>query len=122
LELTWISNLMAERAEEHNKDRNASERKQLKDNVFKRCQDLLDEWEKIAEQFRENGTALQYQREVGSAQRLLYEFLSPELDAISPRFKKFRANRSMRDVEPEVNLWLRSLDNISLEDGEDGEK
>jgi len=122
LELTWISNLMAERAEEHNKDRNASERKQLKDNVFKRCQDLLDEWEKIAEQFRENGTALQYQREVGSAQRLLYEFLSPELDAISSRFKKFRANRSMRDVEPEVNLWLRSLDNISLEDGEDGEK
>ena len=74
----------------------------------------------IAQQFRENGTALQYQREEGSAQRLLYEFLSPELDGVSPRFKKFRANRSMRDVEPEVNLWLRSLDNISLEDDLDG--
>ncbi|MCF7961278.1 MAG: DISARM system helicase DrmA [Pirellula sp.] len=120
LELTWISNLIAERAEEHNKDRSAAERKLLKDNVFKRCQDLLDEWEMIAQQFRENGTALQYQREVGSAQRLMYEFLSPELDGVSPRFKKFRANRSMRDVEPEVNLWLRSLDNISLEDDLDG--
>ena len=120
LELTWISNLIAERAEEHNKDRSAAERKLLKDNVFKRCQDLLDEWEMIAQQFRENGTALQYQREVGSAQRLMYEFLSPELDGVSPRFKKFRANRSMRDVEPEVNLWLKSLDNISLEDDLDG--
>jgi superfamily II DNA/RNA helicase len=34
-ELTWISNLMAERAAEHNKDRSASDRQQLKDNVFK---------------------------------------------------------------------------------------
>jgi len=118
-ELTWVSTLMAERAAEHNKDRSDSERQQLKDNVFKRCQDLLDEWEQIAEQYRQNGTALQYQREVGSAQRLLYQFLDPDLDAVSPRFKKFRANRSMRDVEPEVNLWLRTLDNVTLEDGED---
>ena len=119
-ELTWISSLMAERAEEHNKDRSALERQQLKDNVFKRCQDLLDEWEQIAEQYRQNGTTLQYQSEVGSARRLLYQFLDPELDEVSPRFRKFRANRSMRDVEPEVNLWLRNLDNVSLEDGEDG--
>ena len=119
-QLTWISNLMAERAEEHNKDRSAAERQQLKHNLFKRCQDLLDEWEQIAEQYRQNGTTLQYQNEVGSAKRLLYQFLDPELDQVNPRFKKFRANRSMRDVEPEVNLWLRSLDNVSLEDGEDG--
>jgi len=96
------------------------ERQQLKDNVFKRCQDLLDEWEQIAEEYRQNGTTLQYQSEVGSARRLLYQFLDPELDEVSPRFRKFRANRSMRDVEPEVNLWLRNLDNVFLEDGEDG--
>ena len=111
---------MAERAEHHNKDRNATERKKLKDEVFKRCQDLLDEWEQIAEEFRANGTALQYQAEVGAAQRLLYQFLDPELNNVHRRFQKFRANRSMRDVEPEVNLWLRTLDNVSLEDGEDG--
>ncbi len=111
---------MAERAEEHNKDRSASERQELKDRVFKRCQDLLDEWEQIADEYRQNGTALQYQSEVGSARRLLYQFLDPELDGVNPRFRKFRANRSMRDVEPEVNLWLRTLDNVSLEDGEDG--
>ena len=119
-ELTWISSLLAERAEEHNKDRSAQERQQLRDNLYKRCQDLLDEWEQIANQYRQNGTALQYQNEVGSAKRLLYQFLDPELDQVNSRFQKFRANRSMRDVEPEVNLWLRSLDNVSLEDGEDG--
>jgi hypothetical protein len=119
-ELTWISSLMAERAEEHNKDRSAQERQQLRDNLYRRCQDLLDEWEQIANQYRQNGTALQYQNEVGAAKRLLYGFLDPELDDVNPRFRKFRANRSMRDVEPEVNLRLRTLDNVSLEAGEDG--
>ena len=119
-QLTWIASLMAERAEEHNKDRSDSERQQLKENLFRRCQDLLDEWEQIAEQYRQNGTTLQYQNEVGAAKRLLYPFLDPELEQVSQRFRKFRANRSMRDVEPEVNLWLRSLNNVSLEGGEDG--
>lgn len=118
-ELTWISNLMAERAAEHNKDRSTLERQQLKDNLFRRCQDLLDEWEKIAEQYRQTGTALQYHGELGSPKPLLHQFLDPTLEEISPRFRKFRANRSMRDVEPEVNLWLRNLNNDSLEDGED---
>ena len=29
---------------------------------------------------------------------------------------KFRANRSLRDVEASVNLWVRSLDNIDLDE------
>jgi hypothetical protein len=29
---------------------------------------------------------------------------------------KFRANRSMRDVEPNVNIWVRTLDNIDLDE------
>ena len=35
------------------------------------------------------------------------------------RHRKFRANRSMRDVEPSVNLWLRTMDNVEIEQ-EDG--
>ena len=54
------------------------------------------------------GAGLQYQSEVGGARPLLYEFLDPELKTLPPRHKKFRANRSMRDVEPSVNLWLRT--------------
>jgi hypothetical protein len=29
---------------------------------------------------------------------------------------KFRANRSLRDVEPSVNLWVKTLDNVDLEE------
>ena len=38
---------------------------------------------------------------------------------LPPRQQKFRANRSMRDVEPSVNLWVRTLDGIELEDEEE---
>ena len=55
---------------------------------------------------------------MGAAQRLLYEFLNPELKQLPPRFKKFRANRSMRDVEPSVNLWLKTLDGVEIEEEE----
>jgi hypothetical protein len=59
---------------------------------------------------------LQYQQESGAAQRLLYEFLNPELKKLPPRHQKFRANRSMRDVEPPVSLWVKTLDNVDVED------
>ena len=31
---------------------------------------------------------------------------------------KFRANRSMRDVEPSVNLWMKKLDGTEVEEDE----
>jgi hypothetical protein len=31
---------------------------------------------------------------------------------------KFRANRSMRDVEPSVNLWLKTMDGAVIESEE----
>lgn len=69
---------------------------------------------------REDKTlALQYNEyETGGAQHLLYDFLSPELHGLpsSNRKMKFRANRSLRDVEPTVNIWLRTLENVDLED------
>ena len=64
------------------------------------------------------GTTLQYNpTEVGAAKPLLHEFLDPELKTLPPRHRKFRANRSMRDVEPSVNLWLRTLDDVEIEGG-----
>ena len=53
--------------------------------------------------------------EVGAAKPLLHEFLAPELKTVHARQRKFRANRSMRDVEPSVNLWLRTMDNVEIE-------
>ena len=48
----------------------------------------------------------------------MHEFLNPELKKLPQRYRKFRANRSMRDVEPSVNLWVRTFDNIEVEEDE----
>jgi len=84
--------------------------------VRKRVVDLLDSWSTLAHDHHNLGADLQYQREEGNAPPLLHEFLNPELKKKSPRFRKFRANRSMRDVEPSVNLWVRTLDDIAVEE------
>jgi hypothetical protein len=49
---------------------------------------------------------------------LLYDFLSPDVKNLPPENPrmKFRANRSLRDVEPEVNLWVRTLENAELDE------
>ena len=81
--------------------------------------DLLDDWAKVAQDYQAVGTGLQYNPvEAGAAKQLLYDFLSPELKNLPPTNwrMKFRANRSLRDVEPSVNIWVRTLENIELED------
>jgi hypothetical protein len=90
----------------------------LRQRVRDRAVDLLEEWSRIALDLQNQGVQLQYQIETGAAQRLLYEFLSPELKKLPQRHRKFRANRSMRDVEPGVNLWVKTLDNIDVEEDE----
>jgi hypothetical protein len=94
------------------------EAQSLRQRVRERAVDLLDEWSHIAHDFQNQGVQLQYQIETGAAQRLLYEFLSPDLKKLPLRHRKFRANRSMRDVEPSVNLWVKTLDNIDVEEDE----
>jgi hypothetical protein len=96
----------------------AAEAQSLRQRVRERSEDLLDTWSQIAHELQNRGVQLQYQRETGAAQRLLYEFLDPELRTLPLRHKKFRANRSMRDVEPSVNLWVKTLDNIEVVEDE----
>jgi Helicase conserved C-terminal domain len=88
----------------------------LRDRVRSRVVDLLDEWSRIAHDYNTDGIALQYQSEVGGAQPLLHTFLDPELKKKPRRHQKFRANRSMRDVEPSVNLWVKTFDNFEVEE------
>ena len=98
----------------------SDEAERLKQRVRERTKDLLDQWSKIAFDLGQTGTPLQYQAEVGGAQRLLYEFLNPEVKNLPPQHPKmkFRANRSMRDVEPSVALWLKTIDGLEVEDDE----
>jgi hypothetical protein len=95
----------------------ADEERELRQKVRERCQDLLDEWARIAGDYKQTSTPFQYQTwEIGGAKALIRGFLDPELKTLPPRFKKFRANRSMRDVEPNVNLWLKRLDNTDVDE------
>jgi hypothetical protein len=96
-----------------------AEAEEVRQRVRDRARDLLEEWSKIAMELNQVGAGLQYQVELGKDPRLLYEFLNPELKMLPARRRKFRANRSMRDVEPSVNLWVRTLDGIELEEEEE---
>ncbi len=116
--LDWVVDVLANRAQNH-ADLEPERSEELRIRVRQRCLDLLDEWSRIADDYRESGTALQYQREEGAAKQLLYEFLNPDLATVHPRHMKFRANRSMRDVEPELNLMMRQLNGAEVEVLED---
>ena len=117
--LAFAVELLSKRAFDTHHDTSSPDAKQLSLKVRDRCNDLLDEWSKIAKELHDAGGAIQYQTEAGSAQRLLYEFLNPELKTLPVRHRKFRANRSMRDVEPSVNLWLKTIDGVEIENEEE---
>lgn len=117
--LAFAINLLSQRALGTHHDSSSPDANQLRLKVQDRCKDLLDVWSTIAKELDDTSGSLQYQTEVGGAQRLLYEFLSPELKTLPPKHRKFRANRSMRDVEPSVNLWLKTIDGVDIENEEE---
>lgn len=58
---------------------------------------------------------MQYQKyELKQPKPLLREMLDEHFE--SEHHRKFRANRSLRDVEPEVNLFLKDLSGMQVED------
>lgn len=108
--LDRFAQVFAERARNHNSNLPPQEIQRLRDHVLQLCRSLLDDWHSIADHFRQTNTRLQYNpSEAGAAQRLLYEPLDPELKNIPDVRRKFRANRSMRDVEPEVDITVKNL-------------
>jgi len=84
------------------------EREEVLRDVQNRVVDLLDSWRRIFEEYRGEGVAMQYQRyEERLPKPLLREMLEKEFESESHR--RFRVNRSLRDVEPSVNLYLQDL-------------
>ena len=116
--LDFVAEVLANRAQAHRRDMSPEEAARERERVRLKAQDILEEWSKIAMEYAQQGVALQYQTETGGAQRLLYDFLDPQLKLLPARHWKFRANRSLRDVEPNVNLWLKTLDGIEIEEDE----
>lgn len=107
--LDEYAQVIAERARNHTIQLDPTEMDRLRANVLARCGSLLDDWLNIAKEFQDRSTRLQYQQDVGNAQRLLYDFLHPDLPTLPAIRKRFRANRSMRDVEPSVDLVVKNL-------------
>ena len=116
--LEFAIRALAERAYSFS-DLPPEEAERIRQRVRERVLDLLDDWAKVAQGYQQVGTGLQYNPvEAGGAKQLLYDFLSPDvrnLPPTNPRMK-FRANRSLRDVEPNVNVWVRTLENAELEE------
>ena len=108
--LDAVADRFADRAAEHYADMTPAERQALHATVKHLCNDLLDDWLKIAKRAQQEGSGIQYQRESNAPpRRLLYDFLHPDLPSLHPIQRRFRANRSMRDVEPAVEVFVKSL-------------
>ena len=91
----------------------------MRSKVRERTLDLLDEWSKEAMELAKVGVGLQYNpSEAGGAQPLLRDFLSADLKNLPPNHRrmKFRANRSLRDVEPSVAVQVKTIDLQPVED------
>ncbi|MEW6321225.1 MAG: DISARM system helicase DrmA [Acidobacteriota bacterium] len=94
----------------------ADEEKRLVAQVRGRVNDLLDSWAKIARAKQDTGARLVYQKhEDADGPPLLRMPLDPELDTLNQDERKFKAPRSLRDVEPSVNLIVKRLDGTEIE-------
>jgi hypothetical protein len=81
----------------------------LRGRVRDRCLDLLDIWFKLAEAEQLKGAQMQYGTELRNQPALLHGFLDESLASLPDDYAKFRANRSMRDVEASVDLFPQTL-------------
>lgn len=116
--LDFVIQALAERAYGHS-DLPQQEADRVRQRVRERANDLLDQWAKIAQGYQDVATALQYNPvETGGAKQLLHDFLDPEVRNLPPTnaLMKFRAGRSLRDVELNVNVWVKTLDDQELDE------
>jgi hypothetical protein len=106
-QLGFVARALGRRLAAHDPQQEASLVEEGRARLEGRVNDLLDAWAKLAHEQAEVGAGLQYQREEGGAPPLLRDPLDPELETLPRAARKFRAHRSLRDVEPSVNLWVK---------------
>ena len=80
------------------------------DHVKNRVQSLVDDWAALAYAAREDGVAFGYARgrSSGTTTPLLREMIDPDRDVLNDTQLRFRAPRSLRDVEPGVLLGIKT--------------
>ena len=79
------------------------------DHVRNRVQSLIDDWAGLAHEARQGGVAFGYaRRDSGVSTPLLREMIDPDRDTLNDTQLRFRAPRSLRDVEPGVLLGIKT--------------
>lgn len=113
--LEEISAALAARLRAH-RTLTAAEEARLDGAVRARVNDLLDSWARIAKTKQDAAARLVYQPyEDADGPPLLRTPLDPELAVVNKDEQKFKAPRSLRDVESSVNLILKRLDGTEVE-------
>jgi hypothetical protein len=110
-----LPEVLAERARRH-RNLTPEEEARINANLQMRVKDLLDSWWKVAKQQQDVGARLVYQRyEQADGKALLRMPLEAPDPDLGQDGRKFKAPRSLRDVEPPVNLFVRRLDGEEVE-------
>ena len=93
---------------------NDEEREERLNSVRHRIGDLLDSWTHVIRDYEEVGESPLYQRHEPNESRASSGFLREMLDSevIDEHQAKFRVNRSLRDVEAVVNVYVKDLVDI----------
>ena len=101
-----IARTVSERAGEHANGLP----KDFVNHVRGRVQSLIDDWAKLVHNAREDGVTFGYanERNSGVSVPLLREMIDPDRDRLNETQLRFRAPRSLRDVEPTALLGLKT--------------
>ena len=80
----------------------------------------MNEWANEELDLEKANTWLKYAQETPVGKPLIRDFLDKEVTPLPPghRWRKFRAGRSLRDVELSSAIFVRTLENVILEDEE----
>jgi hypothetical protein len=98
--LDWIADVVRDRVAGHRSGTPAA----AAAHVRARAASLLDDWASLAHERNHDATSFGYRKESGISKTLLHEALEPGLELADERERRFRAPRSLRDVEPTVLL------------------
>ena len=85
------------------------------DHVRNRVQSLIDDWSSLAHEANQGGVAFGYaRRDPGVSTPLLREMIDPDRGMLNDTQLRFRAPRSLRDVEPGVLLAIKTPDGMDM--------
>ena len=102
-----IARVVGERAGSHANDLQTGFADHVKDRVLS----LIDDWAKLAHEAHQGGVVFGYaRRDPGVSTPLLREMIDPDRDTLTDTQLRFRAPRSLRDVEPSVLIRVKAPD------------